>query len=76
MICNNRFTHPGIDQLCVYFAAHVKARGLSLIEDTDKDKSMVQELLDFKNKLDNIIKVAYGNNNKFVNAMRESFEGT
>lgn len=35
---------------------------------------MVQELLDFKDKVDYIIDVCFMKNDKFVNAMKEAFE--
>lgn len=35
---------------------------------------MVQELLDFKDKVDYIIDVCFMKNEKFVNAMKEAFE--
>jgi len=64
----------GLDKLCEYFGAHVKARGLSIVEDTEKDKNMVQELLDFKEKLDDVITEAFNKNEKFVFSMKDSFE--
>lgn len=35
---------------------------------------MVQNLLDFKDKMDNVIDVCLSKNEKFVNALKESFE--
>lgn len=35
---------------------------------------MVQELLDFKDKVDCIIDICFMKNEKFVNAMKEAFE--
>ena len=35
---------------------------------------MVQELLDFKDKVDHVIDVCFMKNEKFVNAMKEAFE--
>lgn len=64
----------GLDSLCEYFGAHVKLRGLTIVEDTEKDKTMVQELLDFKNRLDQVIDEAFNKNEKFVIAMKDSFE--
>lgn len=40
----------------------------------EKDKDMVQELLDFKDKVDHIIEVCFQKNEKFINLMKESFE--
>ena len=56
--------------LCMY----VKKRGRTIVIDPEKDKTMVQELLDFKEKLDNIVITCFGRNEKFVNSLKESFE--
>lgn len=42
--------------------------------DPEKDKSMVQELLDFKDKMDNIVVVCFKKNEKFANSLKEAFE--
>jgi cullin-4 len=52
----------------------VKKRGRTIVIDPEKDKTMVQELLDFKEKLDNIVVTCFGRNEKFVNSLKESFE--
>ena len=41
--------------------------------DPEKDRTMVQELLDFKEKLDNIITQAFVKHEKFVNSMKVRF---
>ena len=38
--------------------------------DPEKDKSMVQDLLDFKEQLDSIIEDAFMRSEKFVNSMK------
>lgn len=35
---------------------------------------MVQDLLDFKDKLDNIVRNCFDHNDKYVNSLREAFE--
>jgi len=40
----------------------------------EKDKTMVQELLDFKEKLDNILKKCFRSNDKFVTSLKDAFE--
>lgn len=35
---------------------------------------MVQDLLDFKDKLDNIVRTCFDHNDKYVNSLREAFE--
>jgi len=42
--------------------------------DPEKDKSMVQDLLDFKDKMDFIVINCFSRNEKFVNSVKEAFE--
>lgn len=48
--------------------------GTTIVVNPEKDKDMVQELLDFKDKVDHIIEVCFQKNEKFINLMKESFE--
>jgi cullin-4 len=70
--------HNGAKELCTSFAAYIKKTGRLIVinvdNDADKDRCMVQHLLDFKDKLDNIIASCFNKNEKFVNVMKESFE--
>lgn len=52
----------------------MQAFGSTIVINPEKDKTMVQELLDFKDKVDHIIDVCFLKNEKFVNAMKEAFE--
>lgn len=52
----------------------IQAFGSTIVINPEKDKTMVQELLDFKDKVDHIIDVCFLKNEKFVNAMKEAFE--
>lgn len=40
----------------------------------EKDKGMVQELLDFKDKMDGIVSECFSSSDKFVLALKEAFE--
>lgn len=40
----------------------------------EKDKDMVQDLLDFKDKMDNVAQSCFTRNEAFINAMKEAFE--
>lgn len=40
----------------------------------EKDKDMVQDLLDFKDKMDNVAQGCFNRNESFINAMKEAFE--
>lgn len=68
----------GLKELCSSFAAYIKKTGRVFItnvdSDSEKDKILVQQLLEFKDKIDNIIEVCFMKNEKFINVMKESFE--
>lgn len=51
-----------------------QAFGSTIVINPEKDKTMVQELLDFKDKVDHIIDICFLKNEKFINAMKEAFE--
>lgn len=64
----------GIQALLQHWIEYIKAFGSTIVINPEKDKTMVQELLDFKDKVDHIIDVCFMKNEKFVNAMKEAFE--
>ena len=64
----------GQTELCSKMAEYVKKRGKVIVLNPEKDKTMVQELLDFKAKLDRIVTKCFLNNDKFAVALKDSFE--
>ncbi|XP_044060847.1 cullin-4B [Siniperca chuatsi] len=64
----------GVQVLLQYWIEYIKAFGSTIVINPEKDKTMVQELLDFKDKVDHIIDICFMKNEKFVNAMKEAFE--
>lgn len=68
----------GLKELCYAFATYIKGTGRLIVmnteNDPEKDKELVQTLLDFKDKIDNIIAVCFQKSERFVSAMKESFE--
>ncbi|XP_073419646.1 cullin-4A [Dendrobates tinctorius] len=64
----------GQSNLLQHWGEYIKIFGSSIVVNPEKDKDMVQELLDFKDKVDHIIDVCFQKNEKFVNVMKESFE--
>lgn len=42
--------------------------------DPEKDKAMVQDLLDFKDRMDNIVNSCFAKSEKFINSVKEAFE--
>ncbi|XP_051716368.1 cullin-4B isoform X1 [Ctenopharyngodon idella] len=64
----------GVQVLLQHWIEYIKAFGSTIVINPEKDKTMVQELLDFKDKVDHIIDVCFMKNEKFVNGMKEAFE--
>ncbi|XP_052895296.1 cullin-4B [Anopheles moucheti] len=64
----------GTTELCAHFNAYIKKKGRTIVIDPEKDKSMVQDLLDYKDKMDNIVNSCFEKNEKFGNSLREAFE--
>lgn len=64
----------GVAELCTAFNAYIKKKGRTIVIDPEKDKSMVQDLLDFKDKMDYIVNTCFDHNEKFMNSLREAFE--
>ncbi|ESO10101.1 hypothetical protein HELRODRAFT_185316 [Helobdella robusta] len=71
-------TKDGVKELMINFSNYIKKTGTLYVinhnNDPEKDKDMVQNLLDFKDKIDKIIEVCFCKNDKFINIMKESFE--
>ncbi|KAI8489645.1 Cullin-4A [Branchiostoma belcheri] len=64
----------GLETLCQHWGDYIKSFGSTIVINPEKDKTMVQELLDFKDKVDNILQSCFSSNEKFINTMKESFE--
>ncbi|XP_053229054.1 cullin-4B isoform X2 [Podarcis raffonei] len=64
----------GVQALLQQWIEYIKIFGSTIVINPEKDKTMVQELLDFKDKVDHIIDICFLKNEKFVNAMKEAFE--
>lgn len=64
----------GLNELCINFNGFIKKKGKTIVIDPEKDKTMVQELLDFKDKMDNIVNTCFLRNEKFGNSLKEAFE--
>ncbi|RWS29109.1 cullin-4A-like protein [Leptotrombidium deliense] len=64
----------GLPELCSYFNQYIKKRGKVIVTNPEKDKTMVQELLDFKDQLDVVVMQCFQKNEKFVNSLKEAFE--
>lgn len=62
---------PSANYIKVYC---LQKKGKTIVIDPEKDKTMVQELLDFKDKMDNIVNTCFYRNEKFGNSLKEAFE--
>lgn len=65
--------HNGIDLLKNSFSQYIKKRGREIVINPEKDPTMIQELLDFKDKLDSI-SICWNSNEKFIHSLKDSFE--
>ncbi|KAF5294231.1 hypothetical protein FQA39_LY13479 [Lamprigera yunnana] len=64
----------GHSHLCVSFNSYIKKFGRTIVIDPEKDRTMVQELLDFKDAMDNVVSTCFQKNEKFGNSLKEAFE--
>ncbi|KAI4891024.1 hypothetical protein NFI96_013882 [Prochilodus magdalenae] len=64
----------GLPVLLQFWRDYIKSFGGEIVGSPEKDKDMVQELLDFKDKMDNVAHRCFQRNETFINAMKEAFE--
>ncbi|CAO2611491.1 Cul4a [Lemmus lemmus] len=64
----------GQHALLQHWSEYIKTFGTTIVIDPEKDKDMVQDLLDFKDKVDHVVEVCFQRNERFINLMKESFE--
>ncbi|KAM3967693.1 cullin 4 [Aphomia sociella] len=64
----------GLSELCNHFNAYIKKKGRTIVIEPERDKTMVAELLEFKEQLDHIVNTCFQRNDKFLYSMREAFE--
>ncbi|KAL7406777.1 hypothetical protein ABVT39_026290 [Epinephelus coioides] len=64
----------GLPTLLQFWRDYIKSFGGEIVCTPEKDKDMVQDLLDFKDKMDNVAQSCFARNEAFINAMKEAFE--
>ncbi|XP_060924007.1 cullin-4A isoform X2 [Limanda limanda] len=64
----------GLPTLLQFWRDYIKTFGGEIVCTPEKDKDMVQELLDFKDKMDNVAQSCFTRSEGFINAMKEAFE--
>uniref|UniRef100_H2ZFM0 Cullin-4 n=2 Tax=Ciona savignyi TaxID=51511 RepID=H2ZFM0_CIOSA len=66
----------GTQAMCTHFNKHVKNVASLIVLDASNDHTMVQDLLDLKDKLSNIVQKCFCKDPKFVEALREALESS
>ncbi|XP_045781238.1 cullin-4A isoform X2 [Maniola jurtina] len=64
----------GLNELCNHFNAYIKKKGRTIVIEPERDKTMVAELLEFKEQLDNVVTSCFQRNDRFLYSIREAFE--
>ena len=68
----------GLKDLRVAFVEYIRKVGWEIVanpnNDAEKDKEMVQKLLDFKDRIDEIMAKSFDSNPQCLNAVRDAFE--
>mmetsp|Transcript_1741 Transcript_1741/g.2670 ORF Transcript_1741/g.2670 Transcript_1741/m.2670 type:complete len:801 (+) Transcript_1741:58-2460(+) len=64
----------GLIELKAHFALYIKKTGARIVEEESKDRGMVQDLLDFKARLDSILEESFDRNEAFAYALKDAFE--
>ena len=63
-----------LPKLKVAFAAYIKRVGTAMVSDAERERGLVQELLQLKERLDKVLAVAFSSNEQFGNSLKEAFE--
>lgn len=64
----------GLEKLSLYFGNYVKKTGKALVVDPARDESMVDELLKFKQGIDEVVSNCFQSSELFLNVVKECFE--
>lgn len=64
----------GLTEICKHFNAYIKKYGQAIIIDPENDKNMIQDLLNFKEKIDECINICFESNITIVKSSKEVFE--
>uniref|UniRef100_A0A183CMK0 Cullin domain-containing protein n=1 Tax=Globodera pallida TaxID=36090 RepID=A0A183CMK0_GLOPA len=64
----------GLPALKIAFADYIKKMGKTMVMDTDRDKTLVSDLMTFKSGLDTVITDCFSSNEKFLHTLKDSFD--
>lgn len=63
----------GLKSLTEFFIEYIMKRGTYIVSRPDNEKTMIQELLDFKDELDNMVERGFKGNESFTDIIRNCF---
>ncbi|KAJ1940775.1 Cullin-4A, partial [Linderina macrospora] len=63
-----------LDSLKRHWTAYIKKTGTALVQQPDLDVALVTELLDLKQRLDNVLAKSFAGSESLAHALREAFE--
>lgn len=63
-----------LPKLRLAFAAHIKRVGTAMVSDPERERQLVEQLLQFKERLDRILNGAFAANEQFGHSLKEAFE--
>ncbi|KAG0218744.1 Cullin-4B [Mortierella sp. NVP41] len=64
----------GLEKLSLHFGNYVKKTGKALVVDPAKDDTMVEDLLTFKQGVDEVVSKCFNSSDLFLNVLKECFE--
>jgi len=68
----------GTVKLCNCFNQFIKTHGKLSIhlacQDVEKEKTLIQEMIDFKDRMDRLVRESFDTNERFINSLKEAFE--
>eukprot|EP01103_Thecamoeba_quadrilineata_P014277 TRINITY_DN4208_c0_g1_i1.p1 TRINITY_DN4208_c0_g1~~TRINITY_DN4208_c0_g1_i1.p1 ORF type:complete len:785 (-),score=106.82 TRINITY_DN4208_c0_g1_i1:223-2577(-) len=64
----------GLDKMKISWNAYIKRTGYEIVISPERDSTMVQDLLDFKAKLDDILSDCFHKNDAYAYSLKEAFE--
>ena len=62
-----------LDQLKHSFSAYVRRTGEALVADTERDKTLVEEVLEFQERMNEVLSQAFAGTDSFKYAIKEAF---
>jgi cullin-4 len=75
--CYSLFSRvSALPRLKAAFNTYIKARGTEIVMDAERDKVMVQQLLDLKARLDAVLRESFHSNPEFAYALKDAFEAS